>query len=112
MYDISKCPWVRCRIALRSDALQSKASTFEGNLGHPWDFKGISQGEVCCNVGYSDAISGLVSHYDERHKQRIIIEHNQYACISNKIMEMPELLDIKLKTKYTNQNYYINKCLI
>ena len=55
------------------------------------EFEGTS--DFCLNVGYSEAISGLVSHYDERHKQRIINEQKSHASTSNKIMVNTMRLD-------------------
>ena len=64
--------------------------------------------EFCLNIGYSEAISGLVSHYDKRHKQRIINERNSHASTSNKIMVNTMRLDTILHTHNIKHIHYLS----
>lgn len=67
-----------------------------------------SSSEFCLNIGYSEAISGLVSHYDERHKQRIINEQKSHVSISNKIMVNTMRLDTLLDKYNIKHIHYLS----
>ena len=64
--------------------------------------------EFCMNIGYSEAISGLVYHYDERHKNRLNNECNIHGSTSNIITVKTERLDTILKTHNINHIHYLS----
>ena len=64
--------------------------------------------DFCCNNGHSEAISGLVSHYDQRHKNRVEYENSIHGSTSQIIQVETKRLDNILEKYNMKHIHYLS----
>lgn len=64
------------------------------------------EAEFFCNSGYTEMLSGLVDHYDGRHKQRLESENDRFGGLTNVVkVKTRTLAGIFTEHKVTHVNY-------